>query len=445
LKLALPIAAALTIAANFLTFAGDGLSAYFTPDDMMNLYGAWFRPLVEQDRPLGTLVYRGLFAAFGLDPLPYRVLCFALLSVNLVLLYLVSATLSASREVGALACLLGAYHAHLADLYYNTGTLYDLLCFAFYWSAIWLWTRSAPKLSWLVLALYVLALASKEMALTLPLVLLAYDLLYRSGPALRPSPRDQSTRQWIRREAVRLAPFGLITAAFVLIKIFGARKMLGNPSYLPQLSWTALIEGWKHYAFDLLYGAFRLNTGRVLLLWIVLAAAALLLRKRDTLLALAVIWAGLLPIIFIAPRGFYVIYLTLPGWYLLVARLLVTATSRVRLAARAPVLFATAAILLLPLHAARKEKGRWWVAEAHRSVKSVLEPLRSETLPHAARVLFLADPFPREDYVLTFIFRLRFRDDDLRVDRARVRPVALAESYDRAYRLEAGTLIASHP
>jgi hypothetical protein len=108
-------------------------------------------------------------------------------------------------------------------------------------------------------------------------------------------------------------------------------------------------------------------------------------------------------------------------------------------------LFAMVAILLLPLHAARKEKGRWWVAEAHRSVKSVLEPLRSETLPHAARVLFLADPFPQEDFVLTFIFRLRFRDDDLRVDRARVRPAALTEPYDRAYRLEAGALIRVPP
>src|SRR5438105_10862432 len=84
LKLALPIAATLTIAVLFLIFAGDGLATYFTPDDMMNLYGAWFRPLAEQDRPLGALVYRCVFAGFGLDPLPYRILCFALLSLNLV-------------------------------------------------------------------------------------------------------------------------------------------------------------------------------------------------------------------------------------------------------------------------------------------------------------------------------------------------------------------------
>jgi hypothetical protein len=108
--------------------------------------------------------------------------------------------------------------------------------------------------------------------------------------------------------------------------------------------------------------------------------------------------------------------------------------------ARPVALFASVAILLLPLHAARKEKGRWWVAEAHSSVKSVLEPLRSQALPHAAKVLFVADPFPREDYILTFIFRLRYRDDEFRVDRTKVRPAVLSIAYDRVYRLEAGAL-----
>ena len=44
------IFAALVIGSIFLAFAGDGLRAYFTPDEMMNLYGAWFRPLAESRR-----------------------------------------------------------------------------------------------------------------------------------------------------------------------------------------------------------------------------------------------------------------------------------------------------------------------------------------------------------------------------------------------------------
>src|SRR5262249_41375327 len=153
---------------------------------------------------------------------------------------------------------------------------------------------------------------------------------------------------------------------------------------------------------------------RIVLLWVLLVVIAALLRRRDAAIAVLVIWAGLLPVIFIEPRGFYVMYLTLPGWYLLAARLVTDATSRLRVPAREVTVFATVAAVLLPLHAARKEKGRWWVAEAHQSVRSVLEPLRSDPLPHAAKVLFLADPFPKDDYILTFIFRLRYRDEDCR-------------------------------
>jgi len=174
----------------------------------------------------------------------------------------------------------------------------------------------------------------------------------------------------------------------------------------------------------------------VLCLWLALAAIVALLRKRELGVALVAIWAGLLPVIFIAPRGFYVVYLTLPGWYLMGARLLADATRRLKPA----IVFAAVALLLIPLHAARREKGRWWVAEAHASVRGVLEPLRSETLPAMGKVLFVADPFEREDYILTFIFRLRYRDIGIRVDRLKVRPADPEVVYDRVYTVDRGFL-----
>src|ERR1035438_8115156 len=89
-KLRAPLLAALAIGGILLAFAGDGIGAYFTPDDMMNLYVSWSAPAVEllhSDRPMGALVYRLLFACFGLHPLPYRLVCFSLLLANLALLY----------------------------------------------------------------------------------------------------------------------------------------------------------------------------------------------------------------------------------------------------------------------------------------------------------------------------------------------------------------------
>ena len=99
---------ALATLAIFFTFAGDGLQGYFAPDEMMNLYQAWSPPvtgLIHHDRPLGELVYRGLFAGFGLRPLPYRIFCLLLLVVNLALLFRFCRLVSGSVEVAALAVL----------------------------------------------------------------------------------------------------------------------------------------------------------------------------------------------------------------------------------------------------------------------------------------------------------------------------------------------------
>src|SRR5262245_56020616 len=151
---------------------------------MMNVYGAWFR-FTNSDRPMGALFYRVVFAGFGLNPLPYRIGCFLLLGVNLGLLYSFCRRLTGSREIALLACLLGAYHAQLADLYYSTGTVYDLLCYAFYYGAFVYYMKvrdTGDVPGWLqtlgVLALYLGALLAKEMAVTLPVFLVIYDLLY---------------------------------------------------------------------------------------------------------------------------------------------------------------------------------------------------------------------------------------------------------------------------
>src|SRR6185436_3312981 len=84
------VMAAALILAVFAFLAGEGLSGYFAPDEMMNLYAAWFPSIAQlfrNDRPVGALVYRALFGLFGLNPVPYRIVCLALLLCNLALLY----------------------------------------------------------------------------------------------------------------------------------------------------------------------------------------------------------------------------------------------------------------------------------------------------------------------------------------------------------------------
>src|ERR1035437_8574453 len=352
---------------------------------MMNLYGAWFRPLAVSRRPVGDLFYRVLFGAAGLNPLPYRIACYALLCANLGLLYILCRKLSASREVAALACLLGAYLAHLADLYYSTDTVYDLLCFLFYFLAFICYAEVCSR-AWpwrtLVLTLYLVALGAKEMAVTLPVFLALYDLIYDP-----PAPNLAATRAWTGRELRRLSPFAVVTVGYILLKTVGPGRVTANSDFLPRVSWQVLIDGWKHYAFDLFYGAIAFTGPRVVLLWAVLLAIVLALRKRDLLFALCVILIGILPVVLIPDRGFYAVYLTLPGWYLLAARSLTTARHRLlpRAGAAAPaILFLLVAACLVPLHLRQKPRGNGWVAEAHESVRCTLPPLRYYDVPRAA-------------------------------------------------------------
>lgn len=146
--------AVLLITAYFLALAGQGLSAGFTTDDVENLTTYWnqspaallkavvfyFSPSY---RPLGGLFfYRPLFAFAGFHPLPYRLLCFALLLVNLGLLYLAIRSVTASSEIAALTTLIGAFHPRLVDLYWKNGTVYDILCFTFYFGALAYYARA---------------------------------------------------------------------------------------------------------------------------------------------------------------------------------------------------------------------------------------------------------------------------------------------------------------
>jgi hypothetical protein len=194
--------------------------------------------------------------------------------------------------------------------------------------------------------------------------------------------------------------------------------MTVNSDYLPSFSWQVLAANWRHYASDLFYGASAFTGLRIVLLWAVVLALVFVVRKRDLLFAACVILVGVLPVVLIAERGFYAIYLTLPGWYLLVARSLATARRRwlPRAGAAGPaILFLLVAACLVPLHWRQKPRGRLWVAEAHESVRGTLQPLSHYAVPRAAKVLVLNDPYPEGDNILLAMFRLTFRDEDIQV------------------------------
>jgi hypothetical protein len=435
----------------FLAFAGDGIHGYFAPDEMMNLYQAWFPSLGQllwSDRPLGSVVYRVVFALSGLNPVSYRLVCFILLLANLALLYQFCKLASGSREMAAVACLVGAYHAHLADLYYTSSILFDLLCFFFSYAALTYYMRIRSRDGYLnpwqtvaMLLLYVCALGSKEMAVALPVWIVLYELIYQ-----RPVIRRDGLRGWLVRHMWFVWISIPITLLYIASKTAGAQRMTINPSYQLHFSPRIFLAGWRHYLPDLFYGAFRFTDLRVVLLWAALVVFALVVRRRELLFAWCITMVGALPFIFIPPRGFYAMYMTLPGWYLFAGSSLILLRDKTmrevpRLSAALGVrteqlaLFTVVAGVAIVLHWREKPLGNQWVAGAFEQTKPIVEYLDRHypKLPHGAKILFLSDQCPTPDYILSFIFALRYNDQDIRVDRAKSDPALLSESARAGY------------
>ena len=66
-------------------------------------------------------------------------------------------------------------------------------------------------------------------------------------------------------------------------------------------------------------------------------------------------------------------------------------------------------------HWREKPLGNRWVPEQQAQVRQILESLkrRDAPLPRGARVLFVSDPYPVDEWLLTFVFRLYYRDTTL--------------------------------
>lgn len=205
-----------------------------------------------------------IFDLAGFNPVPFVVLTLLVLAANIWLTYSVVRRLTDSREVGALAALLIAYHRSFASLYFDLGYTYDVLCYFFYFSALVFYIRIRSlgrPLNWLQLiacsALYICALSAKEMAITLPVVLLIYEWFY-----LRP-PLHKLWR-WPVTDGRRVLVIGLLTLAFVIGHSVG-NGLLANVAYQPVFTWTSLMATSRNFLHELFFRTDTVSTGAVVI------------------------------------------------------------------------------------------------------------------------------------------------------------------------------------
>ena len=137
-------------------------------------------------RPVATLSYYLLYAVFDVNPLGYHLASVVLHMFNVILVYLMAHAILNHKSPAVMAGLLFACHPVNTEAVNAVSYNEDLIAALFFFLALLLYIKqkpSAPKrnLLFFIISLlsFLLGLLSKEMAITLPAVVVLYDLTLR--------------------------------------------------------------------------------------------------------------------------------------------------------------------------------------------------------------------------------------------------------------------------
>ena len=430
----------------FLYFNWNGLWARFAPDDMMNMAIYWrqkpirmvlhlFMPWRGDYRPMAGLFYLPLLDGFGLNPLPYHVVMLAILLGNLYLMYRFARCIGCGEVQSLLATLIVAYHAGLHMLYYNTTFIYDVLCFSFYMSAFLCYARVRAQgrllrasETALVMGLYLFALDSKEMALTLPMVLLAYEWVYHSRNGRPTAWTTRDIVSWLRGPGRVMLYCVALNLVYLYGKAFGPDALLQSPGYRPALSLGRFFAFETTATGDLLLGWGTFTWRGVVAVWIALAYLAW--RRQRPVLRFSWFFLMLtpLPLAVLVGRGAACLYIPLAGWAVFAAVVLTDVAGAAAgflteepFFRRAGYAALSAVILCTSFFFWAKENdymqravARHAIAVLGQQTADVIQQLRAlnPRVKSGSDVAFLNDPF--DDWDMAFIAELWFRDKNLR-------------------------------
>jgi hypothetical protein len=303
-------------------------------------------PLADAFRPVGMFVYAFLWRAFDLNPLPYHLVGWTLHGVNVILLYAVIAKITSSPYGAGVGALLFGFRANFTDIYWSFGTVFELLALLMMLLAVWVYAsdmRFAHKAA-VVPLLYLLAVKSKEMAITLPAVLLLYEICFRK-----------------HKRSLQLAALfsllGVFGAAFAYSRLMSMGGSSPTDPYFMDFSVLTFGRGYGWY-FDHLYGM-RLRWGAWFIGAFFVTLFLIIRRERRGLFFIGYIFATLPPVIFMVNHRFeffwYVPFLGVAG----LAAVLVSAIGRMSVRYSQSKIAGPASILLLVLIAASHGWREW--------------------------------------------------------------------------------------
>lgn len=270
--------------------------SYFWLDDFNNLYwvqqesfahmiGHIVNPVSLYFRPTGMMCYWILLRFFDLNPAAYHCLMWCVHDTNTVLIYFLLKRFTQSRVGAAIGAMLFASQAVFAQIYWDFGTIFELVAAFFSFLGLFLWTSERRGWSQVLLASITLGLAmkGKEMALAMLLIWFSYDLLLRKNM----SPRMAA--HWILP--------GVLAVCYGFARLVMMRGTIVSDPYYMNISVSTLVNGFGTY-FNMLLGTnFRwqiwcIGFGLMLLVFA-------LLRNRLALFFQFYVFFAFLPVIFL--------------------------------------------------------------------------------------------------------------------------------------------------
>lgn len=255
------------------------------------------RPANNIFRPVGMTVYWILWQVFGLDPFPYRVVAMVIHLLNVALVYSILRFAAGSEFCAALGALLFASQPAFASIFYDFGTIFELLTALWFFLALRIYFSAGHTIPGMLLVSLACFLAnnSKEMAVTLPAVLLLYELLI--GRRWKTSAARTSRAGMLGVLCRQLLIPTLIVLWFFLVKLPGLRAIPPSDPYFMEFSGVALGRGYGWY-FNSLYQTHLRWAG-----WMIIAtfAGAVFVWKRWrwALFFLLYVFLALIPVVFL--------------------------------------------------------------------------------------------------------------------------------------------------
>lgn len=423
----LPVLAGAAVAVYFLSMTAWGIGAHFAPDDLQNIYRYWSVSTWEVARanlqvatgfyrPMGALFYLPLYRWFGFNPLPYRLVIFAVVVANVWLLYCLARRITESREAGAFAALIGCFHASALAAFYSTAVVYEDLCFLFTAGAVLYYVRARQKggtLTWKQVVLFLLlsaaALDSKEMAVVIAPAVFSWELL--------------NLRRGRTGSRAALVAIAALTAAYAYAKA-GSQNSFSQfgEAYRPVFTLSRYMETMSVYSGFLFNSTQPLTHTQTVLLWIVLAAVAALMRNRAMLFGVAFAWIAFLPVNFVTAREGFVLYIPMIGLGIYCGALISAALGLIKRRVTqesgnetAALAFLLALALLCAAHVPLARTLFGYMESAQRVTWQILQEFRDQKLHFESgeNVYFANTPF--SDWDVYFLAKLWARDPSVNV------------------------------